>query len=435
MYNLRGGTRPMRYVIVGGSVAGINCAKSIRQLDEKGEIILISKDKHIISRCRLHQYLSNEISVEELNFTNPVEFFETYNVKWKKGYEVTSIDTKAHSLTLMPYNFKPQTAQDEAENHGESETLTYDKLLLATGANSFIPPVENLRTANNVIGFRNLEDIDYIKDKLKTVKNVVVLGAGLIGMDAVSGLTHYDVKVSLIEMGKRILPIQLDEYSAQRYHDNFTKLGVDIKLGVAAQKVEVDENNNPTGLLLNTGEVVPCELIIVATGVRSNVEMIKKAGIECDFFGLIINAKGETNTRDVYGAGDVTGRNPIWPKARKEGIVAGNNMAGNEIYMTDYFAAKNTMYFSDLATLSLGTPIKPDDTYEEIVDIRGKDYRKMIFKDGRVYGVILQGDLSYAGVKTQFFKFNLHPGNIPRPLFEVDYGDYFCVRPNEEYSY
>nr|WP_302598006.1 FAD-dependent oxidoreductase [uncultured Cellulosilyticum sp.] len=410
----------MRYVIIGGSAAGISCAKTIKEMDKEGEVILISKDKHIISRCMLHQYLSGEKSLEALNFANPGDFFTAYDITWKRGCEVTAIDAKAHTVTCRGI---------------EEETISFDKLLLATGANSFIPPVEGLREANHVVGFRNIEDVDFIKEKLGSIKNVVVLGAGLIGMDAVSGLLPYDVKVSLVEMGKRVLPLQLDDYTSDRYYEAFSQLGVNIKLGVAAQKVIVDENNNPTGLLLNTGEILPCELIIVATGVRANVEVIKAAGIECDHFGLIINAKGETNTRDIYGAGDVTGRNPIWPKAIKEGIVAGNNMVGNEIYMTDYFAFKNTMNFIGIPTLSLGVAIKPNESYKEVVQTRGRDYKKFIVKDGKVYGVLLQGDLSYAGVLTQLVRFKMNIEGIERPIVDIDYGDFFNIKQNQEYTY
>ena len=77
----------------------------------------------------------------------------------------------------------------------------------------------------------------------------------------------------------------------------------------------LDENNNPKALLLNTGEEVPCELVVVATGVRSNIAFMENSNVECDRFGLIIDAKGQTNVENIYGAGDVTGRNPIWPTA------------------------------------------------------------------------------------------------------------------------
>ena len=408
----------MRYVVVGASAAGITGAKTLREIDKEAEIIIVSKDEHIISRCMLHHYIKGERTVEQLNFANPENVIEAYNLKWMKGIEVVGIDPKEKVLSLS-----------------NGETLSYDKVLIATGASSFVPPVENLREANHVVGLRNLEDAIEIREKASHVKNVVVLGAGLVGIDAVTGLLDYDVHVTLVEMGKRILPIQLDEYTAGVYQKRFEENGVDIKLGVSAQKVIMDEHKNPTGLQLNTGEVIPCELIIVATGVRANVKFLEGSGIETDRFGLIISPQGLTNTRDVYGAGDVTGRNPIWPNAVKEGMVAANNMMGIEIYMTDFFSSKNTMNFLGLPTISLGIPIKPDDTYKEEIEQQGRDYKKIIHKNGKIYGAIIQGDLSYVGVLTQLVKFKIDVGRIRKPIFKLDYGDFFNVRANEEYTY
>lgn len=408
----------MRYVVIGASAAGISGAKTLKEMDKDAEVILISKDEHIISRCMLHQFIDGKRTIETLNFANPGDFIKAYDINWMKGIEVTGIDPNKKALSLS-----------------NGETLTYDKVLIATGASSFIPPVENLREANQVVGLRDLEDAIYIKEMIPKIKNAVVLGAGLVGIDAVSGLLHTDVHVTLVEMSNRILPLQLDEYTAGVYEERFRENGVDIKLGVSAQKVMMDENKNPTGLLLNTGEVIPCELIIVATGVRANVKFLEGSGIETDRFGLIINAQGATNTRDVYGAGDVTGRNPIWPNAIKQGIVAGNTMASNEISMSDFFGAKNTMNFLGIATMSIGVPVKPDDTYIESVEKQGKDYRKVIHKDGKVYGMIVQGDLSYIGGLTQLIQFKMDIGDIKKSIFKLDYADFFNVKRNQEFTY
>lgn len=408
----------MRYVVIGASAAGINGAKTIKEIDKNAEVIMISKDEYIISRCMLHQYINGERTIETLNFANPGDFTEAYGIRWMKGIEVTAVDPKEKILSL---------------SNGES--LSYDKVLIATGASSFIPPVENLREANHVVGLRNLEDAIIIKEMIPKIKNAVVLGAGLVGIDAVSGLLHSDVHVTLVEMGNRILPIQLDEYTAGVYEKRFRENGVDIRLGVSAKKVEMDENNNPTGVLLSNGEMVPCDLIIVATGVRANIKFLEGSGIETDRFGLIINAQCATNTKDVYGAGDVTGRNPIWPNAVKQGMVAGNAMAEHEISMSDFFSSKNTMNFLGIATLSIGVPIKPDDTYIETIQKQGKDYKKFIHKNGKLYGILVQGDLSYVGGLTQLIQYKLDIGDIQKSIFKVDYADFFNVKSNEEFTY
>ena len=407
----------MRYIVVGASAAGISGAKTLRELDKDAEIILVSKDENVYSRCILHHYISGHRDIEALDFTDR-DFFEKYNIEWKKGLEVKSIDDREHVIGL---------------SNGES--LKYDKILLATGASAFIPPVENLREAKNVVGLRNLEDAIKIKEEAEKVKNVVVLGAGLVGIDAIAGLAFKDLNVTLVEMGDRVLPIQLDKYASSKYEKRFEDAGVKLKLWVRAEKVLIDENKNPKALLINTGEEIPCELIIVATGVRSNVAFLKDSSIETDRFGLIINEKGETNARDVYGAGDITGRNPIWPTAVKEGIIAANNMVGNEIFMEDFFGSKNTMNFLGLTTMSLGVVNIPDDSYTEEIDISGENYKKIIHKDGKIYGAIIQGDLSYAGVLTQLIKEKIHVSKVKKPLFEIDYADFFNIKENLEYAY
>lgn len=407
----------MAYVVVGASAAGINAAKTLREINKDIEIILVSKDEHVYSRCILHHFLDGRRNIDDLDFS-PAEFFEKYDVKWIKGVEVTAIDTKEKKLKL-----------DNGEN------LYYEKVLLATGASSFLPPIENLRTANNVIGLRNLDDAIKIKEIAQKVNNIIILGAGLVGVDAMAGLLDYDAKVTMIEMGDRILPLQLDHYAANVYIERLKEEGVDFRFNVRAEKVIVDENNNPVAIKLNTGEEVPGELIIACTGVRSNVGFLEGSGIECDKFGLIFNPKGETNVKEVYGAGDISGRNPIWPTAVKEGLIAANNMCDKEIYMEDFFGSKNTMNFCGVATMSLGTVIKPDDTYKEAVEVKGKDYKKIIHKDGVIYGAIVQGDLSYVGILTQIIKDKINVDRVKKPIFQIDYSDFFNEKQNLEFVY
>lgn len=407
----------MAYVVVGASAAGINAAKTLREINKDIEIILVSKDEYVYSRCILHHFLDGRRDIEDLDFS-PGEFFKKYDIKWMKGVEVTGIDTKEKKLKL-----------------DNGEDLPYEKVVLATGASSFLPPIENLRTANNVIGLRNLDDAIRIKEIAPKVKNIIILGAGLVGVDAMAGLLDYDAKVTMIEMGDRILPLQLDRYAANVYIERLKEEGVDFRFNVRAEKVIVDENNNPVAIKLNTDEEVPGELIIACTGVRSNVGFLEGSGIECDKFGLIFNPKGETNVKDVYGAGDISGRNPIWPTAVKEGLIAANNMCNKDIYMEDFFGSKNTMNFCGVATMSLGTVIKPDDTYKEAVEVKGKDYKKIIHKDGVIYGAIVQGDLSYVGILTQIIKDKINVDRVKKPIFQIDYSDFFNEKQNLEFVY
>ncbi|GAB6098270.1 FAD-dependent oxidoreductase [Halanaerocella petrolearia] len=407
----------MRYVVIGASASGINGAKTLRQLDQDAEIILVSKDEYVYSRCILHHYIEGERNVEELDFSEE-DYFKKYNIKWKKGVVVTELNDTEYTLRL---------------SNGES--LDYDKVLIASGASSFIPPIKNLRETNDVVGLRNLADARKIKEIAPNIDNVVVLGAGLVGIDALTGLLDFDLDISLVEMEDRILKQQLDDYTADKYQELFEKEGVDLKLEVRAEELVTDERNNPQYLILNSGEKIPCELVIVATGVRPNIDFLNNSGLETDQSGLIIDKKGQTNKEDVYGAGDVTGDNPIWPTAVKEGIIAANNMIGNEMIMTDFLGSKNTMNFLNLPTMSVGMVEAPDETYNEEIKVADGNYKKIIHKNGKIYGAVIQGDLSYAGVLTQLIKEEIDISRVKKPLFEIDYADFFDIKSNLEYTY
>ncbi len=407
----------MKCIVIGASAAGMSAAKTLRELDDTLDITLVSKDEYVYSRCILHHYISDHRTIEELNFTDK-DFFEHYRVNWVKGKEVVKVDDTNKKIVLS-----------------NGEELEYDKLIIASGASSFIPPVKGLREGNNVVGLRNLDDAVFIKEKAEEVKSAVVLGAGLVGIDALTGLVDYNIELSLVEMGHKVLPLQLDEYTSRVYENAFEEKNVNIKLNVKAEELILDENNNPKELLLNTGEKIPCELVIVATGVRSNIAFLEGSNIECDRFGLIMDAKGQTSVEDVYGCGDVTGRNPIWPTATKEGIIAAKNALGQQSQMTDFFGSKNTMNFLSIPTMSLGMVEPQDETY--IVEIKRTEnnYKKIIHKDGKIYGAIIQGDLSYAGVLTQLIKENIDISKIKKNIFDIDYADFFNLEKNLEFSY
>ncbi|OAA92025.1 MULTISPECIES: NAD(P)/FAD-dependent oxidoreductase [Clostridium] len=407
----------MIYVVIGASASGINGARTLRKLEPDADIILISKDEYVYSRCILHHYISNKRNIDALNFSEK-DYFKKYNIKWVRGIAVDKLKDKEHEIELS-----------------DGSRLSYDKLLIASGASSFIPPVENLRGANNVVGLRNLEDAQKIKDAAKKVKNVVVLGAGLIGIDAITGLLGYGLNISVVEMNDRILAVQLDKYAAGKYEDLFRENGVNLKLGVKAERLLVDEANNPKELLLNTGEIIPCEFVVVSAGVRANTAFLQGSNVKFDKFGLIIDERGKTNIGDVYGAGDVTGRNPIWPTAVKEGIVAASNMAGKKLLMTDFFGSKNTMNFLGLATMSLGNVSVPDESYKQEIETKDGNYKKVIHKDGIIYGAIIQGDLSYAGILTQLIRRKINISAVKKSIFEIDYSDFFNIKENLEYTF
>lgn len=407
----------MNYVVVGASAAGINGLRTLRKLDNDATITLISKDDSIYSRCILHHYIEGSRNIKELEFIED-GFIEKYNIDWIKGVEVTGINTELQELSLST-----------------GETVPYDKVLLATGASTFFPPVTNLKDANNVVGLRNLEDAEMIREKGHQAKNIVVMGAGLVGIDAVEGLLHYGKNLTLVEFGDRLLPIQLDKRAAETYQEAFRQAGVTQYYDTAVQEVVINETGAVQELKLSNGSQIPCDFLIVATGVRSNVKFLEGSPIETDRFGMVFNPLGETNVPNVYGAGDISGRNPIWPTAVKEGIIAATNMTGEKRELTDFFASKSTMTFLGIHTLSLGKPYPEDDSFEIEIQEKKGQYKKIIHKDGVIHGAIIQGDLAYAGILTQLVKEGIPIDKQGKSLFDINYSDFFDMTKNLEFDF
>ena len=407
----------MKYVIIGSSAAGINAVRELRKTDPAGEIVLVSKDKNIYSRCILHQYLSGERTLERLNFAEP-DFDTLYRVNWMKGREAVGL-CPAEKVVLLDGD----------------EKLSYDKLLIATGSHTFIPPIKGLQDADNYIGFRNIDDIEVLKEVPKTCRNIVVLGSGLIGIDCAAGFLHMGVKVTLVDFAGWLLNKQLDERAAKAYIDAFRAEGVAQHYGVSVNEVRVNGDHKIYEIELSDGTVLPCDFFVVTAGVRSNVEFLKDSGLELSKYGLVYDETGRTSDPDIYGAGDVSGTSPIWPVAVKEGMIAAANMAGKQEKMTDFFASKSTMSFLGIHTMSLGIVTPPDDSYR--VDIYDKNgvYKKIVSKDGVIVGALLQGDLAYGGVLQQMIARKLDVRKVKKPLFDIDYSDFFHEKKDLEFSY
>ena len=407
----------MKYVILGASAAGVNAVRELRKFDRDGEIVLVSKDQTIYSRCILHQYLCGERTLERLNFAEP-DFETLYRVNWKRGREAVGLRREEKQVIL-----------------DGGELLSYDKLLIATGSHTFIPPIQGLSEADNYIGFRNIEDIEVLKRVPETCKNIVVLGSGLIGIDCATGYLHMGVKVTLVDFAGWLLNRQLDERAAKTYIDAFRAAGVDQHYGVGVSEVHVGDDRKIYEIVLSDGTVLPCDFFVVTAGVRSNVEFLRDSGLELSKFGLVYDETGRTSDPDIYGAGDVSGTSPIWPVAVKEGMVAAANMAGRRERMTDFFASKSTMSFLGIHTMSLGLVTPPDDSYR--VDTYDKDgvYKKVVSKDGVIVGALLQGDLAYGGVLQQMIARKLDVRKVKKPLFEIDYSDFFHEKKDLEFTY
>lgn len=409
----------MRYVVIGASAAGINGIRELRKLDKECEIILISKDEEIYSRCILHHYLSGHRTLSEISFVE-ANFVELYNVQWIKGKACTGIRPEDKVVVLE-----------------DGQEVAYDKLLIATGSCTFIPPIKNLREASNVIGFRNVKDIDRLKEITKKYKNILVIGAGLVGMDCVSGLVESErgIHVSVVEMAEWMLVKQLDQKAAKAYQDAFAERGVDQYYGTGVEEAILDANGRVTSVVLGDGTNIPCDYVVMTTGVRANIGFLEGSGLEISRTGLVFDETGKTSNDDIYGAGDVSGLSPIWPVAVKESIIAASNMVGVPRKMTDFFASKATMNFLGIPTMALGNVNPEDDSYSiEILETKDS-YKKIVHKNGKIEGAILQGDLAYGGILQQLIAREIDVTKVKKPIFDIDYSDFFHTKDNFEFYF
>jgi NAD(P)H-nitrite reductase large subunit len=409
----------MRYVIIGSSAAGVNAVRELRRLCPDAEIVLISKDKDIYSRCILHEYLAGKRDIDRLRFVEK-DFETLYKVRWMKGREAVGLDREGKKLML-----------------DGGEAVSYDKLLIATGSHTFFPPIKNMAGSPNMIGFRNIDDIEVLKEAAKTRKHIVVLGSGLVGIDCATGFLELGVRVVLCDFAGWLLNKQLDARAAQAYIDAFDQRGVEQHYGVGVNEVKIDENHEITAVILSDGTEIPCDFFVVTAGVRSNVEFLQDSGLELSRFGLVYDETGRTSDPDIYGAGDVSGLSPIWPVAVKEGMIAAANMAGVPEKMTDFFASKSTMRFLNISTMSLGdvNPDPEDPAVQVELYEKGDVYKKIVHKDGRIIGALLQGDLAYGGVLQQMIARKIDVRRVKKPLFDIDYSDFFHIKEGDYQFY
>lgn len=395
----------MKYVIIGAGVAGVEAARTIRGLDPDGEIRMISADTQIHSRCMLHKFISGERDGQGLDFTER-DFFDRYRIQWQKGTRVRQVCPDRKEVVL-----------------DTGQPVSYDRLLVAAGADSFIPPVGELRKASNVYGLRNLSDAQAIVEEAGQARQVLVIGSGLVGLDAAYGLLERGMKLTVVEMADRILPVQLDAHAAAAYQAAFEKEGVRFLLGRKASEAPCGPDGRIHQVILDNGDTVPCDLVIVAAGVRPALAFLEGSGIACDR-GITVDASMKTSVEDVYAAGDITGLSGIWPNAADQGRIAGKSMCGADASYTDTYAVKNTINFFRLVTLCVGRIREEEGDQIHIREDRTQ-YKRMLVRDGRIQGILLQGNIAGAGIWQYLIKNQIDISHIQKDVFDISFADFY----------
>ncbi|MBI5187092.1 MAG: NAD(P)/FAD-dependent oxidoreductase [Nitrospinae bacterium] len=419
----------MKYTIIGNSFASVFAVESIRKTDSKGEIRLISEEEGpAYSPAMLHEYLSG-VASKGLLYLRPSDFYEKNGVEAILGSRVDKVDAAARTLSMG------------------RKKLEFKKLLIAAGMTPFVPPgIKGLSGFDNVFTFTRKTSADSMLRKIKGVDSAVVLGGGLIGLQCAEGLAHAGIKVTVVELADNILPLALDDDAAGMVLEELRQEGVNVITGNTIVQIN-GRKGKIESVTLRSGEKIKCGMVVVAVGVRPNVDFLKDSGIKIDR-GILVDERMRTNIKDIYAAGDcaqgleiLSGKKmpiPIIPIATKQGSVAGYNMAGkNEIYPGGL--SLNALQFGGLQVVSYG--FVRDEEKAEVLkdrDHQGNRYKKIILKDGRISGVILLRHIERAGLfrylienKTvvEGFKENLMLWNFGVAHLPKDVRDAMFTRP------
>ena len=405
-----------RFVIIGAGAAGITAAKTLRAFRPQDVITVLSTDEQVHSRCMLHKYLGHQRDAQGINFVG-ADFFEKHNIYHLAGQSVSKIDTQAKTVA-----------------YGDGYSTPYDKLLIATGAGFFIPPIPHFREAPNVFGFRDLSDALKIDEAFGKGKRVFIVGSGLVGLDAASALCHRGAEITIAEMAPRVMPLQTDDYAAGVYQKVFEDQGCRFLLGIGATDAVVDGEGNITEVILSTGEHVPCDFIIMAAGVRPRIQIAQASGIKAER-AIEVDDHLRTSAPDVYAAGDCTGLSGVWPDAMAQGKAAAENMAGVDTVYEKPYPFKNTSNFFGVTMLSVGR-MDLTEGADVIVHKTPTEYKKAIITDGKLTGYLSMGDISNHGLYLHLIKNGIDVSDKKDQIFRLTFADFYGINgKNGEYVY
>ena len=401
----------MRILIVGNGPAAVSAIEAIRESDQASEITVVTPEgPRAYTRCFLGKYLAGRIGIEELVF-RPADFCDRHHVTELTGNAVTSVSPDEHEVVLA-----------------NGERLAYDRLLLACGADSIVPDIPGI-AGPGVVGFRNIADCIEIQARAEGTRHAIVLGSGFVALEAAEALVDAGVPVSLVARADNILRPPFDAQVAEIVEEHVARHGIRLIKERDATEVERDKDGRITGIVLSKGERVPCNLIVLAIGMRPNTRPIVGTAIAVNE-GVLTDASMRTNIPDIWAAGDVAEAtiggvcktNLIHPNAVVTGRVAGRAIAGAERPMPVHLNDLNVLTLFGRRFLSAGS-LSGEETLTRATP--SGDLLKIRFgRDGTIAGVQMVGNIARAGLYTSLIGRPLPEGAAERLLSpEFNFGE------------
>ncbi len=418
----------MEYVIIGNSAAGTKTAETLRKLEPNSIITIISEEADPpYSRCLISWYVDESLKRKELYFKTD-RFYDDFNIKAILGQRITKIDRENANVTC---------------NNGL--TVHYDKLLIATGSRPFRPPISGTEH-HNILNFHSLFDAETIAQSLKSVDQVIIIGAGFVGLEAAYAIARKGKKVTVVERLPNILPSNFDEEASKIFLRDLEKSNIKVITGKSVISIE-GNNGIVVGVSLSDGSSINCQLIILATGVRPNSEIASDAGLDVNS-GIVVDEFLKTNDPNIFAAGDVieiyditSGRrvpSGTWYNANVQGKFAAYNMAGQKRRYTRAVGVQSAVEFREVPAISFGkvniSPLE-DNEYDTIINLKGNVYRKLILKGEILVGMIFVGDIINSGFYAKLIRNQINIGKVKEKLLQPDFSyTYFKHMEFEEES-
>ncbi len=373
----------MKFVIIGSGVAGMTAALDLsRREDADPEIHLYTEEPYsYYYRPQVTNYLAGIVSLEKV-VRRPVEWYAERGIQMHLEAPVAEIRPDDKVIVLEG-----------------GRTVSYNKLLVATGSHPFIPPLEGAEK-EGVFTLRTLADAASIKKYAEQCKRAVVIGGGLLGLESARGLQGMGLEVAIVELFPWLMPAQLDEMGGEILKRFAGEQGYEVRTGSSGKSILGE--GEVEGMLLSDGETLEAQMVVIAAGVRPNTQLAEDAGLEVNR-GIIVNERMETSAPDIYAAGDnASFRQVCWaiaPVAQAQARVAAANMVGEEATY-DPVTPSTSLKVVDIDVSSAGKSTVQDNE-EGFTEVRFADsdafiYRKAVLRGGKLVGAIVMGDKATA---------------------------------------
>jgi len=377
------------HVIIGGGPAATNAIETIRIFDEEAKITLVS-DEPAHSRMALPYWLAGKITPEQTH-TGDDAHFQKLAVETRFGVRVDRIDPSQQSVTL-----------------NDGTALSYDSLLIATGSSPLAPPIPGTDLPG-VQPMWSLAHTQQLLDGIGKVKKprVVLVGAGFIGFIVLNAMYKRGWDLTVVERESQVLPRMLDGESAGFVKNWLSSKGVAVHVGTTVKSITAGDQGEKL-VHLENGDQIAADVVIIATGIKANLDLIDGAGIDADE-GILVNDQMQASVPNIYAAGDVA-QGPvlfgdqrevhaIQPTAVDQGRVAGANMAGKEIHYPGSLLM-NVVDVCGLQTVSYGNWDDPSAEATIISNPSNSIYRKLLWHEDRLTGAIFTGKADDLGMLT-----------------------------------